>query len=105
MDDIPESRIVLPEDYQDKKKNSTVSIKLHELGPRLKLKLHKIQEGLCRGNVVMHQFIHKSKGEIKKQMDELKKKREEKAERKRIQEENVKRKKEAEEAKKGKKGV
>ena len=41
-DDIPDSKIVLPDDYQDKKKDSTVAIKLHELGPRLKLKLHKI---------------------------------------------------------------
>jgi len=84
MDDIPESRLVLPEDFQDKKKNTSVSIKLHEIGPRLKLKLHKIQEGLCRGNVVMHSLVSKSKGEIKKQMDDLKKKRELKAERKRI---------------------
>ena len=42
MDDLPESRIVLPEDYLDKKKNSNVAIKLHELGPRLRLKLIKI---------------------------------------------------------------
>lgn len=41
-DDLPESRIVLPEDYQDKKKNTNVAIKLHELGPRMKLKLIKI---------------------------------------------------------------
>lgn len=34
-DDLPESRIVLPEDYLDKKKNTNVAIKLHELGPRL----------------------------------------------------------------------
>jgi ribosome biogenesis protein SSF1/2 len=41
-DDIPESKIVLPEDFQDKKKNTQVSLKLHELGPRLKLTLIKI---------------------------------------------------------------
>ena len=41
-DDLPESRIVLPEDYADRKKNTNVAIKLHELGPRLKLHLHKI---------------------------------------------------------------
>lgn len=54
MDDLPESRIILPEDYQDKKKNTSVAIKLHELGPRLQLKLVKIEEGFCRGNVVFH---------------------------------------------------
>jgi hypothetical protein len=41
-DDIPEAKITLPEDYQDKKKGSNVAIKLHELGPRMKLKLTKI---------------------------------------------------------------
>jgi ribosome biogenesis protein SSF1/2 len=92
VDDLAESKIVLPDDFQDKKKNSTVAIKLHELGPRLRLRLMKIEEGVCRGNVVFHQFIKKSKKEIKQQMDELKKKREVKAERKRIQEANVKRK-------------
>lgn len=53
-DDLPESRIVLPEDYQDKKGGSNVALKLHELGPRMKLKLVKIEEGFCRGNVVFH---------------------------------------------------
>jgi ribosome biogenesis protein SSF1/2 len=84
VDDLPGSKIVLPEDFQDKKKNTNVAIKLHELGPRLKLKLIKIEEGICRGNVVFHSYVKKSKGEIKMQMDELKKKRELKAERKRI---------------------
>jgi ribosome biogenesis protein SSF1/2 len=91
-DDIPESKLVLPSDFQDKKKNTSVALKLHELGPRLRLKLIKIEEGICRGNVVFHEYIKKSKKEIKEQMDEIKKKRELKAERKRIQDENVKRK-------------
>ena len=56
-EDIPESRIELPEDFQDKKKGSEVAIKLHEMGPRLKLKLSKIQEGFCRGNVAFHSII------------------------------------------------
>jgi ribosome biogenesis protein SSF1/2 len=98
-EDIPEGKITLPEDFQDKKKNSTVAIKLHELGPRLKLRLLKIEEGVCRGNVVFHQYVKLSKKEIKEQMDELKSKREQKAERKRVQAENVKRKTEEKEAK------
>ena len=60
MDDLPESRITLPEDYLDKKGGSNVAIKLHELGPMLKLKLMKIEEGFCRGNVVFHSIINKS---------------------------------------------
>ena len=57
MDDLPESRIELPADYLDKKGGSNVAIKRHELGPRLKLKLVKIEEGFCRGNVVYHSII------------------------------------------------
>jgi len=102
-DDLPDSKIVLPDDFQDKKKNTTVALKLHELGPRLKLKLVKIEEGLCRGNVVYHSYVKLSKGEIKAQMDELKRKRELKAERKRVQDANVKRKQEEAAAKAGKK--
>jgi ribosome biogenesis protein SSF1/2 len=63
------------------------------------LNLIKIEEGLCRGNVVYHSYVKKSKKEIKEQMDEIKKKRELKAERKSKQEENVKRKQEEKDAK------
>jgi hypothetical protein len=69
-------------------------LKLYELGPRMKLKLIKIEEGLCRGNVVFHSLINKSKAEIKKQLDSLKSKRELKEKRKREQEENIKKKQE-----------
>ena len=99
VDDIPESKIVLPEDFQDKKKNTNVALKLHELGPRLRLKLVKIEEGVCRGNVVYHSYVKKSKKEIKEQMDDIKKKRDLKNERKRIQEENVQRKQQEKDAK------
>jgi len=99
MDDIPESRIELPEDYLDKKGGTNVAIKLHELGPRLKLRLLKIEEGFCRGNVVFHSIINKSSSEVKKNLDSLKNKRELKEKRKRVQEENVKRKEEKSAAK------
>lgn len=57
IDDLPNSKITLPADFQDKKKDNTVSIRLHELGPRMKLKLIKIEEGHCRGNVVYHRYV------------------------------------------------
>lgn len=57
--------MTLPEDFQDKKKDTQVALRLHEIGPRLKMTLVKIEEGFCRGNVVMHAYINKSKGEIK----------------------------------------
>jgi len=65
-EDIPEAQITLPEDYLDKKKDSKVCIKLHELGPRMRFRLNKIEENFCRGNVVFHRHIKKGPGEIKK---------------------------------------
>lgn len=56
------------------------------------MKLIKIQEGLFRGNVVMHRLISKSKGELEETRKRLLLKREEKLRRKKEQEENVKRK-------------
>ena len=58
----------------------------------MKLRLVKIEEGLCRGNVVYHAHQTKTPAEIKKQLDSLKSKKELKEKRKRIQEENVRRK-------------
>ena len=58
------------------------------------MKLVKIEEGFCRGNVTHHSIIKLSKSEIKKQLDGLKGKRELKEKRKKEQEENVKRKEE-----------
>ncbi|KAF2488012.1 Brix domain-containing protein [Neohortaea acidophila] len=38
-------------------------IKLQELGPRLRLRLTKIEEGLCTGKVMWHEYIHKTAAE------------------------------------------
>jgi ribosome biogenesis protein SSF1/2 len=54
IEDLPGSKVVLPDDYMNHKKDSSVAIRLHEIGPRMSLKLVKIEEGLCRGNVVFH---------------------------------------------------
>ncbi|XP_029662324.1 protein Peter pan [Formica exsecta] len=73
--------------------NSKSAIRLYELGPRITLQLIKVENGLLDGEILFHEFIHKTEEEklaIKK-MREKKQKLKEK--RKRIQEEN-KRKKE-----------
>ena len=92
LDDLPGSKITLPDDFQNRKANTNVALRLHELGPRLSLKLVKIEEGVCRGNVVHHEYIKRTPGEIKKQLDSLKNKRELKEKRKKEQEENVRKK-------------
>ncbi|KAK0870072.1 rRNA-binding ribosome biosynthesis protein [Friedmanniomyces endolithicus] len=67
-------------------------IKLHELGPRLRLRLTKVEEGVCAGKVMWHEYIHKTKEELKR-MDRVHEvRRQEKEARKREQRANVERK-------------
>ncbi|XP_050466884.1 protein Peter pan [Cataglyphis hispanica] len=73
--------------------NSKSAIRLYELGPRITLQLIKVENGLLNGEILFHEFIHKTEEEklaIKKKRE---KKQKLKEKRKRIQEEN-KRKKE-----------
>lgn len=67
-------------------------IKLHELGPRLRLRLTKVEEGLCAGKVMWHRYIHKSDQEVKK-MDKVHEARRMEKERRRAEQKaNVERK-------------
>jgi ribosome biogenesis protein SSF1/2 len=69
------------------------AVKLTELGPRMRLRLVKVEDQLCAGKVLWHEFIHKSQDEVK-DMDRIwEHRRKEKEERRRIQRENVERKK------------
>lgn len=69
------------------------AVKLIELGPRLKLRMTKVEDGVCTGKTMWHEYIHKSKEELKEMDKVWEKRRSEKAERKRVQKENVERKK------------
>lgn len=68
------------------------AVKLVELGPRMKLRLTKLEEGVCEGKVLWHEFLKKSKEEVEEMEQMWKERREEKARRKRIQRENIQRK-------------
>lgn len=92
MEDDPNTHVTLSQKLSSRgnMEQGKSSIRLTELGPRLSLQLVKIEDGLMDGEVLYHDFIHKSeeeKAEIKKKR-ELKKKLKEK--RKKIQEENKK---------------
>ncbi|TKA61977.1 hypothetical protein B0A49_09341 [Cryomyces minteri] len=86
-------------DGEEKRSNGTVrsgverrAVKLVELGPRMKLRFTKIEEGVCTGKVMWHEFINKSKEEIK-QMDKVwDERRKIKEERRREQKANVEKK-------------
>jgi ribosome biogenesis protein SSF1/2 len=68
------------------------AIKLQELGPRLRLRLTKVEEGLCAGKVMWHEYIHKSPQEVREMEKVHEQKRQEKERRKAEQMANVERK-------------
>lgn len=74
------------------------AVKLVELGPRMKLRLTKVEEGLCSGKVLWHEYIHKSKEEIKELEKMWEKRRKEKEARRKEQKENVEKKRAAKKA-------
>lgn len=69
------------------------AVRLAEIGPRMTLRLVKVEEGLCDGKVMWHEFVTKTKEEQREMEATWETRRSEKAERKRIQKENVERKK------------
>ena len=68
------------------------AVKLVELGPRMKLRMTKVEEGVCGGKVMWHEFISKSKEEMKDMERIWEQRKTEKEERKRVQKQNVERK-------------
>ncbi|XP_076643594.1 brix domain-containing protein peter pan isoform X1 [Halictus rubicundus] len=95
-EDDPGSQVTLPQTLSSRgnRENTTSAIRLSELGPRLTLELIKIEDGLLDGEVLFHEYVHKSEEEkllIKKKREEKKKLKEK---RKKIQEQNKRRKEE-----------
>lgn len=82
-----------PEKLTEKPNVEKRAVKLVELGPRLKLKLMKVEEGLCGGRVMWHDFISKTDKEVKELDETWERRRKEKEERKKRQKENIERKK------------
>lgn len=77
------------------------AVKLVELGPRMRLRMTKVEEGVCTGKIMWHEYIHKTKEEVKAMDKAWEKKRQEKETRKRIQKENVEKKRKTKEGAKG----
>ncbi|KZM28354.1 rRNA-binding ribosome biosynthesis protein [Ascochyta rabiei] len=69
------------------------AVKLVELGPRMKLRLTKVEEDVCTGKTMWHEFITKSKAEEHALEKKWAQRNAVKAERRRVQKENVERKK------------
>ncbi|XP_076754602.1 brix domain-containing protein peter pan [Xylocopa sonorina] len=93
-EDDPTNHVTLPQKLSSRGNhaNTKSAIRLSELGPRLTLELIKVEDGLLDGEVLYHEYIHKSEEEkslIKKRREEKKKLKEK---RRKIQEENKKKK-------------
>ncbi|KAH9901242.1 Brix domain-containing protein [Cubamyces lactineus] len=99
--------VSLADDYvgRNNKKGTKRAVKLDEIGPRMELRLIKIVEGVPgkEGGVLYHEFVKKTKAEIRAQKAEHAAKEKLRQQRREEQEKNVQRKKMAQEAKKGKK--
>ena len=68
------------------------AIKLTELGPRMRLRLYKVEEGFCTGKVLWHESITKTKDEERKMEKTFEARQAEKERRKNVQKQNVERK-------------
>ncbi|QLG70458.1 hypothetical protein HG535_0A03980 [Zygotorulaspora mrakii] len=98
-----EGNIALDESQDNQTMPRKKAIKLTELGPRLKLKLVKIEEGICSGRVLHHEYVKKTSAEIKALEKRHAEKMRVKEQRRKEQEENISRKKATKEAKKQRK--
>ena len=83
-----------PEDKKDRRSNvERRAVKLVELGPRMKLRLVKVEEGVCEGKIMWNEFVKKSKAEEKDLDQKWDQRRKEQEERRKEQRANVERKK------------
>ena len=95
------SHVVLAQKYTGRGNAASQksALKLVELGPRLRLKLAKVERGLAAGDVMYHAYIKKSASEVKKQRAKIEREALEKKRRREEQEANVERKKREKEEK------
>ena len=61
VEDEDKVEIRAPSIKRDPLSTQQRAIRLTEIGPRLRLELVKIEEGMCDGKVLYHRYIHKTK--------------------------------------------
>ena len=89
------SHVVLPQKYAGKgnAKSHKSALKLVELGPRIRMKLTKVERGLASGDVMYHAYVKKDPAEAKAQKEKFERDASLKKRRREEQEANVRRKK------------
>ncbi|KAJ2614706.1 rRNA-binding ribosome biosynthesis protein [Coemansia sp. RSA 1365] len=95
IEDGPENSVTLAQDYvgRNNTKDQQRAIRLMELGPRMELRLLKIEGGLCEGEVIHHSYVHKTKEEVEQTEKMRQANLSRLAQRRQQQQENVDRKK------------
>ncbi|GMH76134.1 hypothetical protein TrVE_jg8673 [Triparma verrucosa] len=96
------ANVVLPQKFAGRgnSKSQKSALKLVELGPRMRMKLMKVERGLASGDIMYHSVVTKTPEEAKKQKTKITERDALKRQRREEQEENVQRKKKAKEEKK-----
>lgn len=69
------------------------AVKLVELGPRLRLRMTKVEDGICAGRIMWHEYVSKSKEEVDEMENIWEERRHDKEKRKEAQKEVLERKK------------
>ncbi|ROT41185.1 Brix-domain-containing protein [Sodiomyces alkalinus F11] len=77
------------------------AVKLVELGPRILLRLTKVEEGLCAGKPLWHEYVQKSRAEEKELDERWETRRREKEARRQEQKQNLEKKRAAGKGQKG----
>jgi len=90
-EDTPETKVLLPQDFSGNGNlaSGKSAIRLKEIGPRLTMRLVKIEDGLSNGQVLYHRFVKKTPEEKEKLAKEMKKKQAEKKARRKAQQQHV----------------
>lgn len=93
----PQNSVELSQQYlgRGNAAHSQRAVRLREIGPRMELRLVKVEEGLNGSSVLYHDYVHMSAAEVAKQTRDITAKRQLAAERRAEQERNVKKKKQA----------
>lgn len=87
------AQVELPDDFGGHNYKSSQSVvKLQEIGPRMSLRLIKVEQGFCAGEVLYHAFISKEAKEVEALRQKMNAKAALKEKRKALQETNVQRK-------------
>ena len=87
-----ETRVEVAEGARGKGGPGSCKVRLQEIGPRLNLRLHKVEDGLCDGEVLFHDVVTKSAEEAEATRKRVDDKKALRTQRRLEQEANVRRK-------------